>query len=1173
MIDFSSAQLCHHRRSWTKVLVFLYCLFTAIQSVVISDTVHVLNGTTITLQCAPAEQLVRTHMAPDFETPQLIRRVDWFHDDAPVAVFQQDALTDRQWWVAGVRYQLKRPFYELRIAPALIEDVGQYRCRIEADEFFVQETLSGTIPVLVMVRPPAPARPQLTASSESSLTITWSQSAGAAHRPVLRYSILINQVDDESLRVVATKGNQTTAVVDSLLPYTRYKLSVRSENHAGTSEFGPEAIFRTLGEAPKSPPTIQMIRNGTIGCVDVAWKSAPLDQVGKPIVGYRIMVHRVGAGAIREWYVKTQRQSLCSLLPAVEYALSIETDNGFGYSPAATTTFRSEDAAPEGPPESVEARPLGCDGITVLWTQPSVTNGQITSYQIYFKKLDTKSPFTLIRLMINKDAQKVFAYNLTKLESSTAYQIQLTASTSKGESDKSAPIQVTTDYGLPQSPQITNITYQCGNEVRVEWISPSEPISYFKVFLESIAHQPRTLNTSKTELLIKNLTPGQKYKLRVSTVLQSRYSNLTLFESEMSKPESFVVNSDTCVLQSSTCTPTNQNCVAIAAPVNVNDSTQSASFLLVAVGILSFMATFCLLLLYFKRRCVWVKKMLKKADKQNGHETVSLVYETSESAKSTSTSVHVSRFEQHWQENSRNDNAGFRRQFEEIEAELEETLEETPDGHRLKNRYMNIGAIERTRIRIHSADGSTDGYINANLIDSCDQQNTYIATQAPLPHTFADFYSMIWQEHCNLIVVITNLVERGKRKCDVYWPTCSKTPLVFGHLQISLTAEMTNANFVHRILNIKSAKSMTPDRVVHQVHLTSWPDHGIPNTTFPLLSFINYCADIQTTGPIVVHCSAGVGRSGSFILIDSMRRKLLTSDSINIYAHLKHIRKQRQRLVQTLDQYVFIWEVVRSLIRHGITRQSVPHFPNYLKFLYHQILPDGRTRLQMQYEEVCRCPHNPTCRRPIGCIKLPGYHRSDEFLVSNWKHECPDLWKEVWDSKCQSVVLFGSDAEVGDFYRTVPLRSKPEITIVAASPSLPVRVTVEKPPPNELVVRRDDSGHILLRMDDEELCVKMIRLKPSELETQTWSEIERIQEQSMQTHRHPIMLIDPSNSAMPFVICALQSIACQLEQERYVDVLLFLAVYRLESCGCWQAQSNIEYVYEKVLELIQLHCS
>lgn len=97
-------------------------------------------------------------------------------------------------------------------------------------------------------------------------------------------------MDDENLRVIATKGNHTSVTVDSLLPYTRYKLSVRAENHAGNSEFGPEAVFRTLGEAPKEPPTIQMVRNGSSGCVDVAWANPNVDKSGKPVAGYRIMV-------------------------------------------------------------------------------------------------------------------------------------------------------------------------------------------------------------------------------------------------------------------------------------------------------------------------------------------------------------------------------------------------------------------------------------------------------------------------------------------------------------------------------------------------------------------------------------------------------------------------------------------------------------------------------------------------------------------------------------------------------------------------------------------------------------------------------------------------------------------------------------------------------------------
>ncbi|CAD5226300.1 unnamed protein product [Bursaphelenchus xylophilus] len=1136
-------------------------------------TIRILNGTSIELGCEPAELLVRTHMAPDFENPQLVRRLDWFHDDSLVASYQQDVVTDisRQWWVAGTRYELKKPFYDLKINPALPEDSGIYRCRLETDPLFAEDETGINIPVLVMVRPPAPAKPQLTASTENSLTISWTQSAGAAHRPVLRYSILVNRMDDESLRVVTTKDNQTTTVIDSLLPYTRYGLSVRAENPAGTSEFGPESVFRTLGEAPREPPMIQLLRNGTIGCVDVVWRNAPTDHNGRPVLGFRIMVHRIGSGAMREWYVKNHRQSLCSLEPDADYKLSIESDNGFGYSPAQTVNFHTEDSIPEGPPESVEVRPLTGDTVLILWKEPATPNGRVVSYQIYFQNVNSKLPCSMVRLMVNQDSSKTFAYNLTKLDPSTTYRISLTASTSKGESDKSAPVSVTTDYALPNPPRITGVDYKCGTDVLVHWTNESSPISFYKIFLENKSNT-KVYNTTDSAMALTGLQPGTKYSIRLTSVLGSKYSNLTFFESALSKHQVFTIDQSKCVVQSSICTPKNENCEKVSM-AGVERKPRGVSLLFILTMMASFVILIFLFTFFMKRRCSWVKKILEKADEKGGQETMSLVYDTETSETTSSTAVIVSRFDTYFTEMSRNENEGFRRQFEDIEADSEvqseESLEEIMNSdQRLKNRYRNIGAVEKTRIKIIDSN-SDDGYINANYIDSVEEKNVYIATQAPLPHTFDDFYGMIWQEKCNVIVVITNLVEDGKRKCDQYWPSSTKAPLVFGHLTVTLTAEMPNANFVHRILTLKSSKCFVPERTVHQVHLTSWPDHGTPKTVFPLLSFLNYVADIQSNGPIVVHCSAGVGRSGSFILIDSMRRHLLVCDHINIFGHLKHIRRQRQRLVQTLDQYIFCHRVVRELIKHGITRQSVPNFSNYLKFLYHQVLPDGRTRLQMQYEEVCRCPDIPQCVVPPGYVVLPGYHRSDEFLVGNWSRECSDLWNLLWERKCQTAVLFGSDAEVGDFFRSVPHRSKTE----SNSNSVQIRrKTVSIQPDSfELVVRKQNEEHILLKKGNEELCIRIVRLKPADLELHTWTELERIQDQLIDCHRCQMLFIDPSNSAMPYVVCALQSAACQLEQERFVDVLQFLSAYRERRCGCWTAQSNIEYIYEKVLELTTLH--
>ncbi|VDO93980.1 unnamed protein product [Heligmosomoides polygyrus] len=170
-----------------------------------------------------------------------------------------------------------------------------------------------------------------------------------------------------------------------------------------------------------------------------------------------------------------------------------------------------------------------------------------------------------------------------------------------------------------------------------------------------------------------------------------------------------------------------------------------------------------------------------------------------------------------------------------------------------------------------------------------------------MPSTFVDFWEMIWQERSNIIVVITNMVEDGRRKCDQYWPSSSNTPQTHGSYQVGLVNEVSNTHFVHRILSLRIAKCVPPtERRVHQLHFKGWPDHGVPDTVFPLLTFMHYAAEIHSTGPIVVHCSAGVGRSGSYILVDSMRRHLISFRKLNIMGHLVHMRRQREKLVQTV---------------------------------------------------------------------------------------------------------------------------------------------------------------------------------------------------------------------------------------------------------------------------------
>ncbi|CAK5071380.1 unnamed protein product [Meloidogyne enterolobii] len=301
---------------------------------------------------------------------------------------------------------------------------------------------------------------------------------------------------------------------------------------------------------------------------------------------------------------------------------------------------------------------------------------------------------------------------------------------------------------------------------------------------------------------------------------------------------------------------------------------------------------------------------------------------------------------------------------------------------------------------------------------------------------------MVWQEKCQLLIAIINMVECGFRKCDQYWPEEIEEKILIENFCIKLVAERSNSVFTHRVLEIKNNLIENGEeeniRTIHQLHFMDWPDKGVPSTPFPLLHFINYVADlhcssqnqdVSSSTPCVVHCSAGIGRSGSFILVDSLRRHLvclslekifkkiqkkiflkLFCDRIDVSEQLKRMRKQRIQLVQTLEQFVFCHEVLKHLVSNGITRQPRTHFPNYCQFLFTKLTPNGQRRISAQAQTLI-------CNKHIGkelnnnnnnnifpnFIPLAGYHKNEEFIIlnNNFKNWQDDIWQKIWMAKCK----------------------------------------------------------------------------------------------------------------------------------------------------------------------------
>ncbi|XP_051808493.1 receptor-type tyrosine-protein phosphatase beta-like isoform X4 [Acanthochromis polyacanthus] len=239
--------------------------------------------------------------------------------------------------------------------------------------------------------------------------------------------------------------------------------------------------------------------------------------------------------------------------------------------------------------------------------------------------------------------------------------------------------------------------------------------------------------------------------------------------------------------------------------------------------------------------------------------------------------------------------------------------------NRGKNRYNNILPYDSTRVKLSYVDDDPcSDYINASYIPGNNFRREYIATQGPLPGTKDDFWKMVWEQNVHNVVMVTQCVEKGRVKCDHYWPF-DQEPLYYGDLIVQMVSESVLPEWTIREFSICSEEQLSFSRLVRQFHYTVWPDHGVPETTQSLIQFVRTVRDYVNrspgSGPTVVHCSAGVGRTGTFIVLDRVLQQLDSKDVLDIYGAVFDLRLHRSHMVQTEGQYSYLHQCLRDVIR------------------------------------------------------------------------------------------------------------------------------------------------------------------------------------------------------------------------------------------------------------------
>ncbi|XP_072526999.1 receptor-type tyrosine-protein phosphatase eta [Salminus brasiliensis] len=277
----------------------------------------------------------------------------------------------------------------------------------------------------------------------------------------------------------------------------------------------------------------------------------------------------------------------------------------------------------------------------------------------------------------------------------------------------------------------------------------------------------------------------------------------------------------------------------------------------------------------------------------------------------------VEDYEAHYQKQRADSFCGFATEFEDLKLVGVNQMKSSAlaPENRAKNRYNNVLPYDTSRVKLSVLGSSFDDYINASYMPGHTSRKEFIAAQGPLPCTVNDFWRMTWEKNIHTLVMLTRCNEQGRVKCEKYWPSESKH---FSNLTVTTTSEIIMEDWTIRDFHVKNVKT-AETRSIRQFHFTAWPDHGVPETTELLINFRHLVREhmdqYSRHSPTLVHCSAGVGRTGTFIAIDRLIFRIERDGVVDVYGIIHDLRMHRPLMVQTEDQYVFLNQCAVDIIR------------------------------------------------------------------------------------------------------------------------------------------------------------------------------------------------------------------------------------------------------------------
>ncbi|XP_076236366.1 putative receptor-type tyrosine-protein phosphatase mosPTP-1 isoform X2 [Calliopsis andreniformis] len=1151
-------------------------------------------GKNVTLNC------------PGVTEDSLILMLEWRADGRQLLEYSSSITTV---WFHQSRVSLSSKDYALQFHPCTADDTAEYTCLVNG-----RSTPEAVIKLIVQDVPNPPDRPLVTNFTSKSVNLSWAPSVNSYNNPI-SYYIIETRIHENgpwnATKEIVTPNNNTYYTIENLRPFTVYSFRVSAVNAMGRSKPSPASYYIvTLRELPDGKPIITSAYNTSATSIFLAWKAPSRDTIHGEFLGYKIgyrprdKTHM----EVKTIYIRdpaVDNHSIHNLETYTQYLVSLQVFNPAGHGPATTVSVMTDEGVPTKP-LNLTSNGINSTTIELSWAEPDCANGIISGYRIYYMY----SNYTDVQMYkINEENGPIIDFLLKELKPDTEYKIWVKAYTWKNEGEPSDHIIRRTDISGPSAPLILNVTCQTHDSVYIQWARPN----YFRGSIDYYFINYRIENSTRWEeieviaekdhlesaTIIPNLTMNTVYEICVLGGTWSTIDNRVIIHGNASVVKKVRVARD---------------CDKIP-PLLSHNTTEFSS------GIIAGMVCACLAVMLMITSFILWKPCLRPIFRKCFHTAYYFLdypprnvptlqeWENTEQ-DGERTAVAIQKFVQHVASLHADGDIGFSKEYEFIQSETGKFTAENSQcvENKAKNRYMNIVAYDHTRVQLLSCGGGPPkkghDYVNANYIDGWQRTRAYIGTQGPLPPTFDGFWRMVWEQRVSIVVMITNLVERGRKKCDMYWP--KKGSETYGCIQVTLLREDIMATYTIRTLQIRHLKVKKRkngvnmgERIVWQYHFTGWPDHGVPEHPLPVLSFIRKSSNANPpdAGPIVVHCSAGVGRTGTYIVIDAMLKQAKCKNEVNVFGFLKHIRTQRNLLVQTEEQYVFIHHALQEAIESGETNIEVNKLMEYVQDMLNpnNTNTDAWNNIEAQYKLVtswkpkefnlvsamkpCNLHKNrsqdvisiETARvhltpKPgidgsdyINATWIAGFHHNREFIITQhpMDHTITEFWQMMWDCNAQTVVMLTEcDEEYPEFWPTEGKDLKTE--------TFRVRSCGIKETANGIILREVAVRSL---QDDYELTAKIVQGPRSQ--PGFWPHninprllVTLIHDLHRDYQNGPIVVMDRYGGVEAAVFVLLTTLNKQLEFEKSADIYMFAKLLYMKRPGIFRSKEDYVLLYQ-----------